>query len=49
MAGRLADRTRPPKRLLARLPDTTGLDAWFRDRSDQIKTTLDGLLEAETR
>lgn len=49
MAGRLADRTRPPKRLLAQLPETAGLDRWFRDRSDDIRATLAELLEAGTR
>jgi hypothetical protein len=47
MADALADRTRPPKRLLAQLPETTGLDRWFKDRTDQIKATLAELLEAE--
>lgn len=49
MAGRLADRTRPPARLLAQLPDTTGLDRWFKDRTEQIRATLADLLEAGTR
>jgi hypothetical protein len=47
MADALADRSRPPKRLLAQLPETTGLDRWFKDRTDQIKATLADLLEAE--
>lgn len=47
MAGRLADQTRIPRRLLAKLPDADGLDAWFRDECEHIKARLDGLLEAE--
>lgn len=49
MAGRLADRTRPPARLLARLPEHGELDEWFRERSDQIRRDLGDLLEAEAR
>ena len=49
MADRLADRTKIPARLLAKLPDTTGLDGWFRDSCERITTTLGELLEAETR
>lgn len=47
MAGRLADETRIPARLLAKLPDHADLDRWFRDRSDKITATLAELLEAE--
>jgi hypothetical protein len=48
MAGQLAERTRPPKRLVAKLPDAAPLDGWFRDRTDQIRTTLAELLEGES-
>jgi hypothetical protein len=47
MAGRLADETRIPKRLLARLPDTDGLDRWFRGECEQITERLGKLVEAE--
>lgn len=49
MADRLADRTRPPARLVAQLPETAGLDEWFRDGTEQIRATLAGLLEAEAQ
>lgn len=49
MADRLADRTRIPARLLAKLPDTADLDEWFRDSCERITTTLGELLEAEAR
>lgn len=48
MAGRLAGSVKIPGRLLAKLPDTTDLDKWFRDSCDQIKGCLEGLLEAQT-
>lgn len=48
MAGRLADRVKVPGRLAARR-DTGDLDAWFKNRTDQIRATLAGLLEAEAR
>ncbi len=49
MADALADRTKIPARLAARLPETAGLDEWFRDSSGRITATLGELLEAETR
>jgi hypothetical protein len=49
MADRLADRTRIPARLLARLPDTADLDRWFRDSCERITGCLSELLEAEAR
>jgi hypothetical protein len=49
MADRLADRTRIPARLLAKLPDTAGLDEWFRGSCEQITWRLSELLEAEAR
>jgi hypothetical protein len=45
MADRLAGATRIPARLLARLPDTTDLDRWFRDSCERITATLTELLE----
>lgn len=48
MADRLADRTRIPARLLAKLPDTTDLDKWFRDSCERITDTLTELLEGAT-
>lgn len=49
MTDRLADRTKIPARLLAKLPDHQELDVWFRDSCERITTTLGELLEAETR
>lgn len=44
MAGRLADSVRIPGRLLAQLPDTDGLDRWFKSEAEAIAGRLDGLL-----
>jgi hypothetical protein len=48
MAGRLADRTRIPARLLAKLPDHAEMDEWFRDSCERITGCLGELLEKET-
>ena len=45
MAGRLADATRIPVRLLAKLPDHGPLDAWFKGEAEAIAARLDGLLD----
>lgn len=44
LAGRLADATKIPGRLLAKLPDTDGLDRWFKSEAEAIAARLDGLL-----
>jgi hypothetical protein len=49
LADVLADRTKIPPRLIAKLPETAGLDEWFRDSCGRITTTLGELLEAEAR
>lgn len=49
MAGQLADQTKIPARLLAKLPDHAELDEWFRDSCSRITGCLAELLEAETR
>ena len=43
-ADRLADGTRIPARLLAKLPEHSPLDAWFRSRTDEIQARLDDLI-----
>lgn len=46
LAGRLADATPVPGRLVAQLPRTDALDQWFKDRREDIMAALDDLLAA---